>query len=210
MKKLMLIIIIAGVFTSCKVFQYEETKDFSLSNKNNVKSGRCYSKCLMPDKYEFHSEQYAVFTGNEFEEQVAIEIMQIELKPKTTKSVKKEVDGDLEWSLIEVPAITKEIKVLIDTTQSQNYKLQRISYEEINDKSRSTEWIEILCKEDITRLILGQIQNSLREKGYYKDENTFELDVSTKSSLSKFQYDNNLPIGQLDFDTLYLLGITSN
>ena len=63
-----------------------------------------------------------------------------------------------------------------------------------------------MCSEKITKKIVYQIRTALKDKGYkpgFKDS----LDKKTKKALSKFQKENNLPVGGLDFKTLDALGV---
>lgn len=221
MKAKIFVLIPLFIFTliQCNSSQYINNprlnNNFSYEN-NKFKDGKCYAKCLIPDQIELYSQEYPIYTGNELEENVKVIIKEIEIEPKTTKWVKKKADKNcisnnpndcLVWCLIEVPAITKELKILVDTTQSLNYELQSIDYKHIVSKGGFMEWKEVLCKKNISKQIIGQIQNSLKENGYFRGTESFELDRKTKNSLAKFQEDNKLPIGHLDYETLDILGI---
>ena len=71
------------------------------------------------------------------------------------------------------------------------------------------EWREVVCKADITPRLIAQVQRALQAKGYDIGpagvDNVFGRD--TKNALMKFQKDNGLPAGNLDFETLKALGI---
>jgi hypothetical protein len=72
-----------------------------------------------------------------------------------------------------------------------------------------TEWREVICDTDITADLVRRVQVALMAKGYdlprYGADN--DLGAETKAALVKFQRDNNLPIGQLDLETLKALGV---
>jgi hypothetical protein len=70
-----------------------------------------------------------------------------------------------------------------------------------------TEWREVLCGERITGYTIGQIQRALKERGYYQGPIDNQMGGKTKTSLTKFQQDRGLPVGNLDFETLNALGI---
>ncbi len=71
------------------------------------------------------------------------------------------------------------------------------------------EWKEILCNSKLTSSKIAQIQRALMNAGYnvgpHGVDNVFGAD--TKSALVEYQKDNNLPIGNLNFETLKALGV---
>lgn len=72
-----------------------------------------------------------------------------------------------------------------------------------------TEWREILCDSDVTNYTVRQIQKALIDRGYDVGPAGTDniLGADTKAALQKFQKDNGLPVGNLDFETLKALGI---
>ncbi len=72
-----------------------------------------------------------------------------------------------------------------------------------------TEWREVVCDTDVTPALIRRVQEALMAKGYalpqFGADNN--LGEETKAALVKFQRDNNLPIGQLDMETLKALGV---
>ncbi len=71
-----------------------------------------------------------------------------------------------------------------------------------------TEWREILCPSgDGYVATIREIQNALRDRGYDPGPSDNILGQRSKAALVKFQKDNGLPIGQLDFETLRALGL---
>ena len=75
-----------------------------------------------------------------------------------------------------------------------------------------TEWREVVCSDDITPELIGNIQTVLVVKGYDIGESgvTNVLGEETKAALVRYQKENNLPLGQMDFKTLKSLGIRTN
>ena len=217
----LLVVVIALLCYQCNILQYEDTSEginyrAGSYNTGKVEDGRCYGKCLMPDSYETYTEEYIAYTGNALKEDVDVEVVEIELRPESSRWIRKKADGNcmsadpedcLVWCLVEVPAITREVTVLLDTTQSKHYTIERIEHTDMVEKGGYTAWTEVLCMEEITEVLVGQIQNALKEKGYYDEVNTLQFDVKTKASLMRFQKENNLPVGQLDFETLEALEV---
>ncbi len=217
------LLLLACLFYQCKTIHYGNSSRLDKTNysskPSHLKPGECYAKCLMPDQLEIYSDEYPVYIGNDLEEDVEVVIKKIELSPATTKWIKKKADRNcvsanpddcLVWCLVEVPAETKELKILVDTTQSSNYELIKIDKKNIVEKGEYVEWKRVLCGDNITRQVIGKIQSALKISGYYQEENSFKLDRKTKTSLKKFQQENNLPMGQLDYETLDALGVVVN
>ncbi|MBX2872140.1 MAG: peptidoglycan-binding protein [Saprospiraceae bacterium] len=70
-----------------------------------------------------------------------------------------------------------------------------------------TEWREVLCPADVNSYTIRTIQRALKSRGYDCGPVDNILGAQTKAALTKFQKDNGLPVGQLDFETLRALGI---
>ncbi len=70
-----------------------------------------------------------------------------------------------------------------------------------------TEWREVVCESDITPALYRRVQAALNERGYNVGTVDGVIGAATKAALVKFQRDNNLPIGQLDYETLNALGV---
>jgi hypothetical protein len=205
--------LILVVFANCKTNKRGRYKP---SVQSSYQDGRCYSKCLMPEKHEPDTIEYPVFIGDENEENVDIEIVQVVMRPKTQMWVKKQSDRNClspdpndcaTMCLMEVPEVIRDVKVLIDTTQTQNYQIQRIYVQKVIKNGGYWEWREVLCEQNITTSVIEHIQKSLIEKGYFEGKATMKFDKNTRSSIVKFQRENNLPIGNLDFETLDVLGV---
>lgn len=67
---------------------------------------------------------------------------------------------------------------------------------------------EVLCREEYPKYI-RKLQTKLQELGYYSDKIDGRLGKATKTAIIKFQKDKELPIGQLDFSTLKILGLVN-
>jgi hypothetical protein len=70
-----------------------------------------------------------------------------------------------------------------------------------------TEWREVLCGDKVTSYTIRQIQDALLKAGYDPGPIDNILGARTKASLTKFQKEKGLPVGNLDFATLKALGI---
>ncbi len=225
-KQLILILLVALTFFSCKVFQYapvsDEEKQSKLNAQSNIerkdKSGKCYARAQPKNSYETYFKDYAIYTGNESEETVDLEYVELIIKPASTKWVKKKADINcisenqddcLVWCLVEIPPETEAFTILIDTTQSKNYEVKSLRYEELSEQGDIVinVWTAVLCKSDITVDVITQIQSALVAEEYLTAQTEATFNDQTKEALAEFQRDNNLAVGQLDFETLSILGV---
>lgn len=74
-------------------------------------------------------------------------------------------------------------------------------------KGGYAEWREVVCEKDVTVAKIIAIQNALKGKGYDPGPIDNVLGPQTRAALSKFQQDNNLPVGRLDTETMKALGV---
>lgn len=70
-----------------------------------------------------------------------------------------------------------------------------------------TEWYEVLCEDEIDERLNSRLCQELSLRGYHPDSEAEYPNGQTKEALIKFQKDNGLPIGQMDFETLEALGL---
>lgn len=91
---------------------------------------------------------------------------------------------------VEVPAVT-----------------QTITKQRITKKGGFSEWTEVLCPNKVTNYTIRQVQRALAEKGYNPGPVDNVMGAQTKSALTKFQRENNLPVGGLNIATVRALGL---
>ena len=176
--------------------------------------GNCYAECQVND-ISSHEEEYYVYTGQGDEELVDIETKEIQISPKHYTWINKKDKNCLSKNpedcmilcLMEVPADTLRLLVLKDTTQTKNFIIEKLTIYDNISNTQKTEWRKVVCESDINRILIGKIQNALREKGFYKVVNTYILDEYTKSKLKEFQMDNYLPTGNFNLETMRELGV---
>ncbi len=209
------------LFTQCNIPQNASTGRSASMSRNakqeiDPQTGKCYAKCLMGDVYKTDTTKYLVYTGDAATENVDLETLEMEVKPATTKWVKKKADKNclssdpedcMVWCLVEVPAEKQTLKVVKDTTQTKNYKTEFIYKKRLVKKGGFTEKREVICRDNVTPELVYQLQEALRDQNYFFSKNADKLNSRTKAALSKFQRENNLPVGQLDLETLEALNI---
>ena len=84
-----------------------------------------------------------------------------------------------------------------------------VSRRELVKAGGFTEWREVVCGDDITADLVRRVQSALISRGYDVGNAGADnvLGAATKAALVKFQRDNGLPVGQMDFETLKALGV---
>ena len=72
-----------------------------------------------------------------------------------------------------------------------------------------SDWREVLCESKITTYTIRQIQESLIASGYDIGPAGADnvLGSATRAALMQYQRDNNLPVGNLNIETLESLGV---
>ena len=214
-----LIFLLLILYTQCYIPQNANTEGIAYHNiKPGVdpETGKCYAKCLMADTYETDTTTYLVYTGEEGAEDVDVETVKIVMKPRTTKWEKKKADKNRlssdpddgkVWCLVEIPADIKILEVVKDTTQTKNFRTEFVYKKRFLKKGGFTEVKEVLCSNYVTTDLIYQLQEALLERNYFFSENSGKLSTETKAALTKFQKEHNLPVGQLDMETLEALNI---
>lgn len=74
-------------------------------------------------------------------------------------------------------------------------------------KGGFTEFKEVICDDKVDNVTVRQIQEALRSRGYDPGPSDNVMGARTKAALVKYQKDNGLPVGSLDFETMKSLGV---
>jgi len=176
---------------------------------------KCYAKCLISDTSKDLVAEYPIYNGDDFTSEF-IEEIEIEIIPAHTEWAKRLADKNcyssnpndcMVWCLVEVPAETIELVIVTDTHQMKEFVLESVTIAEIEDEG-ILEKKEVICEDDITPKFMKLLKESLVNWGYETGlTDRYKIGDKTKKSLIQFQRDNELPIGQLDLETLDLLGV---
>ncbi len=178
--------------------------------------GKCFAKCLIQDKFLTITDSFPIYSNIE---NIDYDIELIELHPSCQKWVTKKADKDCEsddpndclvWCLIDVEELTKEVKIPINPSLAGELSYEVYESKKLISKGGWTEWREVVCGKDVTKDLVKKVQFALVEKGYLGETGINNiLGKETKAALVLFQKENELPVGQLDFETLASLGIIS-
>jgi len=185
--------------------------------KTNQEPGACYAKCQVPANTITHRYELFLFTGNPRNTEVALKEVDIITTKGESRWIKKRSDKNcrsanpddcLVWCLVDVPEEKETYLTVVDTSTTDEYKTTIIETKEsISPSTREEEWKEVICEYDITNEIVMKIQNALFAEGLYLGPLNGMMTEETKDALRNFQINNDLAFGQLDFDTLDLLGV---
>lgn len=227
--KLLLAFLLFLAFSSCTAIKNLEWEEYGHDNSYSYDSysydrdavrpnepGMCYARCLIQGEYVTQDEYYLEYIGDN-PKQKGIKRKNIELSPATTKWVKKKADKNclsadpndcLVWCLEETPAEIETVYIVTDTTLIKDYHEIELPVQRLESVGGFTEWREVLCETapGYSNLV-KRVQIALNEKGYNVGIPDNKNGPKTKAALIKYQKTNNLPIGQLDVDTLKALGV---
>jgi len=179
--------------------------------------GKCFAKCLIPDKSEEKLVgEFLVFTGENTNTEGVV-YREIITREASTKWEKKKADRNcrssnpedcMVWCLVEVPEQSVIFYEVTDTTLVKDYSLEEVYASLINEEEDLIKWKETICDNDITPALYSSIQQSLIDQGYDigKDE-VGDMGPASKSAFIQFQKDYNLPIGGLNIESLDALGV---
>ena len=214
--------IVAIIFSACNQPTYSNLSTRSLDNstpksapQTKNENGECFAKVLFGAQYETEIKKEYVFTGDPEMTSVDLEEKTLELKPGKTEWIKKKADKNclsadpndcLVWCLVEIPAEVEKYYLVKDITQTEEYEIKEFEVEKLVRKGGYTEERQVVCDDLVSEKLIAQLHDALIAKGYRTGSKT-KLDARLKSALTQFQKKNKLPIGQLDFETMDVLGI---
>jgi|GEM_PF-874427 len=192
----------------------------------NNKPGSCYAKCLMPNiesSTELHTEvrKYPVYIGQDMEK-VKTKIVSIEVKPsiqswekkRKTNCKSKDENDCFTWCLTETPGEFMKLEVVKNKRKldEEDWEYKAVEVLVSNSSSPpvapgSYQWKEVLCNPRVTNAFKLALKSKLSEAGFEHGSINANIDAKTKSALTKYQKENELPVGQFDIETLESLGL---
>ena len=92
-------------------------------------------------------------------------------------------------------------------TEAIPAQYKTVTKRQLVSKGGMSEWKEVVCNSNVTPQLTRAVQDALRARGYNPGPSDNIMGESTKAALIKFQREQGLPIGQLDFETLKALGV---
>lgn len=197
--------------TTEKVLVKEASTRWTMKKDKNCMSANpddCFVAC-----FEEIPEQYTTYTSNVLVTPGTTETVEVPAKFKTiTKRVLK---TPATTKTVEVPAeyktITKKVLKTPSTTTTVEVPAEYKTIEKrtLVKAGEYSDWREVLCSGDVTNDVNKQIQQSLMNAGYDIGPAGADniLGAQTRAALMQYQRDNNLPVGNLNKETLDHLGV---
>jgi hypothetical protein len=199
-------------FTTCAFAQSGEVTEEFIHDPFNGNKGKCFAKCLVPFENFEDGVLIPIYTGEDKDIQ-GIELILKEDKPSTTKWVKKNADlkclsadpnDCLIWCSVSVPPYYQEIYMVQDTNLIKDFEMRPLA-EYTSEEKQRIGWFELLCEEKLNERFYSALTVALKRKGYAtKKENDKDY---LKKELTRYQRNNNLPVGNLNVVTLEHLGL---
>ena len=180
--------------------------------------GKCYAKCLMPQKIDTIETAYPIYIGNDASNVKLTTVTLMEEPPVTESRTRKKIgcipansDDCLEKYEVEIaPAVYTDYLVARRPTKVPVADIEYKYVLTVNViPSQFTEWREVICGNKISKNLIRTVRAKLINEGYEFQSLGNEMDSEIKAALVDYQKKNNLPIGQLDIETLKSLRINN-
>jgi hypothetical protein len=195
-----------NIFALCAFVAFFLTGSFAQQNDLPVtEPGKCYAKCMIPEKFETQYELLPVYTGMEFDDPALTKRSLLVESPG--KWVRKMVDNQWVYCLVEAPDYNslEYVWVVTDTLVVKEYEWKKLPVGQIKVRSLSEDWRQVWCTDKITTDMISKVCAALIEKGYSVPANRDVTEVLFQ--LVQFQNDNGLPVGYFNMETLAALGL---
>jgi hypothetical protein len=137
-------------------------------------------------------------------QQVPAVYKKVSRKIVKTPAYKQDIPVAAEYKIVskqvvDQPARQEQIEI------PATYK--KVMHKELVRKGGYSEWKEILCADKLTASKIIAIQKVLKADGYDPGPLDDVFGSQTKAALVKYQQDKNLPVGNLNLETLKSLGV---
>jgi len=185
---------------------------FEPVNRKPAIIGRCFEKCFILQQVIKERFNHPIYTGSNFRNS---NITKIDIRKDTvyldtfTKS-KIEQSSNSEkksaWIKLEEKLPPLSEYIVNDTSLTTEYKIIDREYiVGIKKVGGYVIWKEVICKEDMSSEMKTAIQKRLYEIGYIKHLKKVISYEMLLDSFKSFQFENNLPYGHFDFESLKAL-----
>lgn len=209
---------IVFIFSQCNTYQPMDGPPAKIhsSQPPGLKPGACYAKSKMPNQYETYQEKLWVYTGELGSENIQLEEVEIAITPPVEKWVKKRTnmpcrsrnpDDCLVWCLEKSKGEYITRVVVVDTTQTENFREEWIEIKELTQKGGHMDWVEVVCENEVNQRLIANLRAALNAKGYHVLDVSDDFSEEMQKVLKQYQVDNNLPVGSLNILTMNHLGI---
>ena len=172
----------------------------------NTEPGKCYAKCLMLDQYQTYEKDFPIFTGVS-SDSVDLDTLYFSEKEDTRELILLGRLPDLSHEDLKNLDALEQIVCVPNRNQTEDFIMETFFFLKLKRKGGFREWREVLCTHNIGQVI-DPLQEALMEAGYLESKEKINvLNKEVLGALAKYQKDHNLPIGELDVETLEHLEI---
>lgn len=173
---------------------------------SNGKAGKCFAKAFIQSEYVKDEMTLLVYTGDKIED-ITIDTLYFRLRKETNQLVYIGWIEDLKkFDFNENSDGIEKIIFVQDTSETQEVVKETFEYLELIRENDEIGWIRVVCEGNLQEYLI-EIQEALEKREYLSKPFESYYGGMTKKALKKFQIDNFLPLGQIDFKTLEKLGI---
>ncbi len=186
-------------------YSVETPKTTQTSGKSSAAiqqlGGKCFQKCIAPDRYETATVSYPIYTGTDPDAPIRVESL---MTAPPQKVWVKNSSGQI--VLEQKSAAYKEVRVLADTFFHKDFRMMKFEYKKLVEKAGTLRETEVVCSEARTPNLFLQVSTALKSYGYM-NSTTNQWDSKLAQAVQQFQKDSSLPVGDLNLETLEMLGI---
>jgi len=197
--------------TTEKVLIKEASTRWTMKKDENCMSANpndCFVAC-----FEEIPEQYTTYTSSVIKTPATTKTVEVPAKYKTV--TRRVLKTPATTKTVEVPAeyttITKKVVKSPASTTSIDIaaEYKTVTKRTLVKAGEYSDWREVLCSGDVTSDVNRQIQLALMDKGYDIGPAGADnvLGAQSRAALMQYQRDNNLPVGNLNTETLDHLGV---
>jgi hypothetical protein len=105
---------------------------------------------------------------------------------------------------------TIRVKKLIEPARERRVTIPAV-YKTVTKKKKVAEgyakWVPVVCKTSLTNTMITQVQEALRDKGYYHGPIDGVWGTESKRAMRAYQRANGLPVADLSMTTMKSLGL---
>ena len=197
------------------IIQYERDRKELEKQPPLRYSGKCIEPCYLSQDYVESGYEIPVYTGTDPD---ALWIVRdtillhptlhrwerTVLDPEDCESNKEE--DCFSWGRVIEPRRDTALIIVSDTTMNKDYELIFVPILR-QATQEGTDWREVLCEDALNERLVRDLYNFLNDAGYVDFKPKRYFTNALHEALIHFQEQNALPIGHLDAETLYTMGL---
>jgi len=184
--------------------RWEKGKATAACLSANPEDCRVWCLVEVPAQYRTINKRVLKTPETTREIEIPAEYATVTKRTITTPATTREIEIPAEYktvtrTVMKTPPSTREIDVPAE--------YRTVTHQRQVSEGAVGDWRRVICEAQLTSDKVRQIQMALKEKGLDPGPIDNILGTQTREALAKYQRDNHLPEGNLDFETLKSLGI---